>query len=408
MHIEEPFVDKVWKEDPIISGIMNAEQYRAIKNHNYKARIICAALSMTVGEFNGLWEHERERIYGELAEILYENPRLALYLPFYVLKNPTAEFKKHYRNAWYRCSLYYDIREAFHLGDIYEASASQGEPEMVTKSMHLIPWLLHYGYITEEDIIHQAHMSKNEKNVTFWSIYDGVCAAHTMGWISGETFDTIQNISHEAQCPRPKPQMLVRVTEERKKWLKDRTNGYNVDQGEFKLHNPTGPFIDNVDYECAQQVKIDTNYEFVILHDSTLKGYGRPDSDHDFYHYDAISGTIREFPEMSEMPEMAVHLIMFGAWIGPHGESTRAAQMQAASRYYKLSERSRINSLLIEEKATLHYRLMHKGMFCAYANISEKTKHLDSIDGDSAFYDDRYRKIASQLFLKYIFLPPRE
>ncbi len=408
MHIEEPFVDKVWKEDPIISGIMNAEQYLAIKNHNYKARDICAALSMAVGEFNGLQEHERERIYSELADILYENPRLALYLPFYVLKNPTAEFKKHYRNAWYRCSLYYDIREAFHLGDIYEASAAQGEPERVTKSMHLIPWLLHYGYITEEDVIRQAHMSKNEKTVTFWSIYDGVCAAYAMGWISRETFDTIQNISHEAQCPRPIPQMLVRVTEERKKWLRDREQNYHAIPGKFKLRNATGPFYNNVDIDALKNIHFSSDNEIIILNGSRLKGYGRPDSDYDYRQYDAMSGSILEEPNLSENPEYIIHWLLFGAWIGISEEQTRKAQLEAVSRYYKLSERSRINSMLCLEKTLLQYRLMHKGVFCAYANISEKTKHLDSIDGDSAFYDDRYRTIASQLFLKYIFLPPRE
>lgn len=407
MYIVEPFVDKVWKGDPEIREIMSVEQYQAIQGRNFKARDICTALCMPIEEFNRLWNHERERIYGELADILEENPRLALYLPFYVLKNPTQDFKNHYRDAWLRCSLYYDVREAFHLGDIYEASARQGEPERVVKSMHLIPWLLHYGYITEEDVIHYARAFKNERTVTIWSIYEGVYAANTMGWVGRVTFHEIQEIMRDTQSPRPTPPILIRVTEERKKWLEDRANGYNINRDEFKLHNPTGPFIDNVDYECTQQIKINNDHEFVILHDSTLKGYGRPGSDHDFYHYDALSGTIKEFSEMSEMPEMAAHLIMFGAWIGQSGESTRAAQMQAASRYYKLNEKSRINSMLIEEKAALQYRLMHKGMFCAYADISEETKHLNSIDGDSAFYDDRYRTIASQLYLKYIYLPPR-
>lgn len=407
MYAIEPFVDKVWKCDPVIREIMSTEQYQAIQEHNFKARDVCTALRLPTEEFRELWDHERERIYGELADILDEYPRLALYLPFYVLENPTKDFRSHYHEAWLKGVFYRDVREAFHLGDIYEESLMRGEPERVTKSMHLIPWLLRYGYITEDDVIQYARAFQNEKSITIWGINDGVNAAYLKSWIGRDAYKTVHDIVEQAKCPRPNPPELLAVTEERRKWLAERENGYNVNPNEFKLRNPTGPFFDNIDYASLENIKIDSEHEFVILYGSRLKGYGRPDSDHDLYTYDAISGTIKEFPEMSELPEMVAHLIMFGAWVGLHGEPTRQAQLQAASRYYKLNEKSRVNSLLIEEKSVLQYRLMHKGMVCAYPDISMETRQLKSIDGGSAFYDDRYRTIASQLYLKYIHLPPR-
>ncbi len=58
------------------------------------------------------------------------------------------------------------------------------------------------------------------------------------------------------------------------------------------------------------------------------------------------------------------------------------------------------------EHTTLKYRLMHKGYsrFSA-SQLAAPTPHSDLIDGDSAFYDPGYRRLATELFLKKVFLP---
>lgn len=58
------------------------------------------------------------------------------------------------------------------------------------------------------------------------------------------------------------------------------------------------------------------------------------------------------------------------------------------------------------ERDTLQYRLMHKGYAQARPVYVEITStHADNIDGDSPFWDSGYRKIATQLFIKRVYLP---
>ena len=61
------------------------------------------------------------------------------------------------------------------------------------------------------------------------------------------------------------------------------------------------------------------------------------------------------------------------------------------------------------ERASLQYRLMHKG----YANHLPKqggieTENSSDIDSESMFWDSGYRRVATQLFLKKVFLPQLE
>jgi predicted nucleotidyltransferase len=58
------------------------------------------------------------------------------------------------------------------------------------------------------------------------------------------------------------------------------------------------------------------------------------------------------------------------------------------------------------ERDNLQYRLLHKGFGRFYSVTSQvTTKQADLIDGDTAFYDPRYRRLATQLYLEKVFLP---
>ena len=406
MYLQRPFVEVAWDGDPIISGIMEPGQYQAILYHNRHARCVVEALSRPAGDFCKMQGGEREKIYRNLGRILDECPRLALYLPFYVLGNPTELFKRQYFDAWQKCHYHYDIREAFHFGDIYEPSARRGEPERVVKAFHLIPWLLEYGYIDEDDIIQYAKAYQNQNSIAIWGLYEGVMAAHQFGTVDGSYLDAVGAIVAEAKTPQPKPPELIKVTPGRQKWLEERERGYDAGPEEFKSRYLAGPFSKNIDLGGVQKLELQSDDEFYILHGSNLKGYSRSRSDYDAYRYNAVSGIIEGYPYVPERPELISHFILSGAWIGRHEEPTARAQLEAASRYYHLDEeKTRLNVLFWHEKTLLQYRLMHKGIICAYPNISTKTRELVGIDGDSPFYDDRYRSIAAQIYLKYIFLP---
>jgi hypothetical protein len=100
------------------------------------------------------------------------------------------------------------------------------------------------------------------------------------------------------------------------------------------------------------------------------------------------------------------HICLNTVWISERN-NLKEIQNDCIRRYLELEPNSveRSQSLERLEQDLLQYRLMHKGIKRIYENVSEATKHFIGIDGASAFYDRRYRRIATQLFVKYVFLP---
>ncbi len=105
-----------------------------------------------------------------------------------------------------------------------------------------------------------------------------------------------------------------------------------------------------------------------------------------------------------------VHPIL-GAWCG---EEKAIAELQSRLMpQYLFSKDTAImnvdaRSIWLNEieHTTLKYRLMHKGYsrFSA-SQLGTPTPHNDLIDSSSAFYDPGYRRLATELFLKKVFLP---
>lgn len=58
------------------------------------------------------------------------------------------------------------------------------------------------------------------------------------------------------------------------------------------------------------------------------------------------------------------------------------------------------------ERDSLQYRLMHNGFECFYPIQSPlETRNAGLIDGHAAFYDSNYRRIATELFVRRVWLP---
>lgn len=124
------------------------------------------------------------------------------------------------------------------------------------------------------------------------------------------------------------------------------------------------------------------------------------------------SFSIRDFsnPDASLGDSTLTHPLL-GSW---HGNASSARELfdKLMPRYLisgneKLEgESMRTIWLRDMEHTILQYRLMHKGYERYYRKQGgkdpEKTRE---IDGDSAFYDSGYRRMATQLFLSRIFLP---
>lgn len=107
--------------------------------------------------------------------------------------------------------------------------------------------------------------------------------------------------------------------------------------------------------------------------------------------------------------------ILFGAlWCGEQ-EQCRMLHARLLSSYFTapntlIDDRPTYVRWLEEvERDSLQYRLLHKG-FERYFPIQSpmNTTHGNVIDGQSAFYDPRYRRIATELFIRRVFLPQKK
>lgn len=117
---------------------------------------------------------------------------------------------------------------------------------------------------------------------------------------------------------------------------------------------------------------------------------------------------IRDFPHPDTLlgDSMLVHVLFGGAWYGEM-QTIRELHEKVLHGYLyeKDSEKRRI-WLEELERDTLLYRLLHKG----YARFFPEqggvhTPHADWIDGQSMFYDSGYRRLATKLFIRRVFLP---
>lgn len=117
-----------------------------------------------------------------------------------------------------------------------------------------------------------------------------------------------------------------------------------------------------------------------------------------------------------ELPDVVIgapqiHFIWGGVWIGDENTAL-TVRRDFTEKYLDLSrfgdQKEVVRTKLLRqiELDVLQYRLMHKGFKKLYPSTkSEGTKNGDLIDYKSDFWDPGFRKIATTLFLKKVFLP---
>ena len=106
-----------------------------------------------------------------------------------------------------------------------------------------------------------------------------------------------------------------------------------------------------------------------------------------------------------------VHVLFEGVWAGDIATIKRMHEKLLTGYLYSKGKRvgkQDARKIWLEEmeRDTLQYRLMHKG----YSRFFPKqggihTKHADKIDSKSIFWDSGYRRLATQLFIRKVFLP---
>ena len=392
MYIQEPFIDILNHPRDRLYGIDSCAR-ETISWRNGLSREICKELDCAEGYSN--------EFYYAVGAIMTKQPRLALYLPFSALCAAPDEFRDAYLDAWKQCWGYRDIRECYNQGDIYERTARRGEPERVVKAMHLLPWLVEYGYLSGSDVLTIVRFMQ-EDELLCWSVLDALKVLEDRGLIKrSQSFKIREMLSK--MPPRMAVPELIMNTPARKQWLLDRADNYGVDES-FELKNPEGPYSANLDEDIHMFAPPDG--QITLIGGSRLKGYGRPRSDYDIFHYEIETGQIIELAHLCDDIANVARLILCTAWMGQDKNVVARAQHEATIHYINLDGETKERCLQRLENDLLQFRLMHKGFPAAHRHdCALETRQYPSIDGTSAFYDDRYRKLATKIFVKYIWLP---
>ncbi|MFA7193456.1 MAG: hypothetical protein WC087_00880 [Candidatus Paceibacterota bacterium] len=98
-----------------------------------------------------------------------------------------------------------------------------------------------------------------------------------------------------------------------------------------------------------------------------------------------------------------VSTLFNGVWIGEF-ETIQLIYSQVLQKYLKLSEDS-VQQFVELERSVLQYRLMHKNYHYFYPKRETEDLPRNTIDKKGAFWDPGYRRMASVLFLRKVFLP---
>jgi len=117
---------------------------------------------------------------------------------------------------------------------------------------------------------------------------------------------------------------------------------------------------------------------------------------------------IQDFPDADAAlgDSTLTHVLFGGVWCGMKESSHELHEKLLVPYLYATDQKKRKVWLEEIERDTLQYRLMHKG----YERFFPKqggmcTQNPDMIDSKSMFWDSGYRRLATKLFIKKVFLP---
>ncbi len=338
-------------------------------------------------------------VYYMLGRLLNEpdNRRMVLYLPFSILKNAPNDFRELYLDVWYDLLGTMDVRENFHEGDILEPEARPGgKLGRVVKCVHLAPWLIEAGYLSFEEIkeIMLSYPNYEVLLRSFKETWDIMREQEILR--PSELNELISLTSRIPDYERPEP---LFISENRLKWLIEK------DEPVGKLMTPnaslTGPFYPNLEviYDKLEKIKLDLEPDDIaFIGGSLLKGYGTSDSDLDVH--------LKDFQKDHSFyigdPEK-VHIFYTSAWMP--GERVNNIEDYVAISIFRYRKNGRRRETLEKlESNLIQYRLLHKGFSRFTGKTVFNTSSHPEIDGDSPFYDDEFRIIATVLFAKYVWI----
>lgn len=348
---------------------------------------------------------EYERFYSACEDLLrnWNSMRILLYLPLKVLEGAPEAFKRAYRDAWYSLLAVRDVRENFHIGDCFEPDARpRGGLERVVKCAHLTPWLLKYDYINQWQLAKILEDNGSDR-VLLQSFKDTWEYIRVNKILRAD--DLCQLTSKTASLPERRMPEPLYVSKKRIKWLEERDKPVKLLTPSAKLE---GPFSDNIQIMEPELEEIASRLEpaeIVLVGGSQLKGYATLSSDIDIWTLQELELDSRFYPGSPQ----AAHIYLDTIWLG--GEDVADSLKHVANRIMNIYtnsvnyiSRPELKHQAVErlELDLLLYRLLHKG-FSRFTGRDQLCIPLE-MDGDCPFYDDEYRRIATMLYAKYVWL----
>lgn len=371
------------------------------------------------------------------------------------------KFTQVYLDKWNQLLRVNDVRANFVDGDVMEVELRHKPLKRVTKAAHLIPKLIEKGLVTIPEVIHL--LESNPGSTLQGSIVDTLPVLVDMGFISLHEMEDILQSNHITLPEKTVEEVhLEHMTEGRLKWLNEKDKPVIMQDGLAEAIDK--PFEEKQSFLAADEEilksaahSIESSpelskvlYPACILFGSKVKGYGSIDADTDValfirpgntredmdtiqtllatvLPHEQLKGKIVEFWLEENGDELAVtnfpkhqsniansswsHVLFEGMWVGNSDAIKELHETLLTGYLY--SENKTVygadaHRIWLEEmeRDTLQYRLMHKGytrLFPPQGGIH--TEHSHFIDGESAFYDSGYRRLATKLFLSKVFLP---
>ena len=394
---------------PLIETFSDPVEFaRVFRNHAATEQVCARAASAKLIEdyFANVSDYMQEGqeahdAYLALADIASQNDanaRLALYMPLNFVYGGWDDVNKAYQQAWLKLLDYLDVRECFNLGDVYEREASEGDYEYVIKCLHLLPWLIEEEIVSPEQLF--MLLDAHENQPIFAScVYDCLEVFEDWGCLSEKDLLELKSRYMRFDYQRPK-QILKHCTTARKDWREEYLR--SVDETPVTLRNITSPFKPNLvamsDVFEAVSQQLEPG-QVALVGGSRVKGYSSDNSDYDIWYF--------QLEELDHVDPALAHYIFDTFWVSkdPDIEAKRAAIAEKYMALPKDSEQYR-DCLIRIESDLLQFRLMHKGFPYAYgSDLSKTLQKYKDIDGGSAFYDVRYRRVASILYSKYVYIP---
>ena len=203
---------------------------------------------------------------------------------------------------------------------------------------------------------------------------------------------------------RKKPEPLY-ISKKRLEWLNEHNKSSTPLTPTAKLEGPFSDNIPTIEHQLEEIASRLEPSEIVLVGGSQLKGYGTIYSDLDIW-------TLQQLeldPKFRPGSPHATHVYFNTIWLGGYAVIDELEQIAnqitgiyTDSVYYISYPEIRRQAIERLESDLLQCRLLHKG-FSRFTGIDEFYIPPE-MDRDCPFYIDEYRRIATMLYAKYVWL----